>query len=185
MEKEHIIRKVKAKMNFLKKIKDLKKKVLKKNYKTLNEENAIAYAKDLGKEHYWEFDVKDKPNVTKRTYQGVPVIDIEIENSRDEFGDAVTVWFDPILGKLHGDYKIVNKQHAAYKPKFQFTPLTEENAIAYVNSVSDIEIDKSKKPKKTEESGETMIAVPIKDGKYTGDFMVWYDPSYMGLYGEW
>ena len=186
MDKEYIIRRVKAKMNFMKKIKELKNKIIKKTYKTLNEENAIAYTKDLGKTHYWGFDVKDKPKVSKRTYRGVPVIDVEIENSRDKFGDAITVWLDPTIGKLHGDYKIVYTQHAKHKPKFQFTPLTEESAIAYVKTVSEVKYDKSRKVKKVTDHEIDMLDVPVesKEG-YDLYFTVWYDPGYMGLYGEW
>jgi len=186
MEKEYIIRRVKAKMNFMKKIKDLKKKVLKKNYKTLNEENAIAFTRDLGEEHYWKFDVPDKPKTSKRTYQGVSVIDVEISpEGSNSLGSEITVWFDPVLGKLHGDYKVSFTQHAKYKPKFQFTPLTEESALAYTKTIEGIEVDKSKKPKKIKEDGYPMIEVPITSGGHDYTFMVWYDPGYMGLYGEW
>ena len=75
--KAYITRKVKAKVNLLKKIKDLKNKVIKKKYKTLNEENAVNFVKDLGKKHYWKFDVEDKPKTKSRTYQGVKVIDVK------------------------------------------------------------------------------------------------------------
>jgi len=186
MDKEYIIRRVKAKMNFMKKIKDLKNKVLKKNYKTLNEENAIAFTRDLGKEHYWRFDVAKAPKTSKRTYQGVPVIDVAILPEGDNsLGNEITIWFDPVLGKLHGDYKVSFTQHSKYKPDFQFKALTEENAIAYTKTIEGIKVDDSKKPKKVKQDGYPMVEVPILSDGHESTFMVWYDPGYMGLYGEW
>ena len=186
MEKEYIVRKVQGKINLKKRLTDLKNKIIKKKFKTLNEENAIEYTKILGKKHYWGFDVKEKPKVTKRTYRGVPVIDVEVENSRDKFGDAVTVWFDPNLGELYGDYKVSFTQHSKHKPEFQFTPLTEESAIKYTETIGGMSYDKSRKVKKVKYLEIAMLDVPvISDGKHEHYFTVWYDPGYMGLYGEW
>jgi len=184
MDKEYIVRRVKAKLNFKKKFKELKDKIIKKKFTSLNEENAIAYAKELGKEHYWGFDVKKDPKATKRTYQGVQVIDVEVENSRDKFGDAVTIWFDPVLGELYGNYKVSFNQSFKNKPAFHFTPLTEENAIAYAKSVGGFKIDDSKKVKKVKEQGFSLIEVPIEENGHPDIFTVWYDPGHMGLYGE-
>ncbi len=188
MNKEYIIRRVKAKINLKQKLKDLKKKILKKKYKTLNEENAIAYAKDLGKEHYWGFDVKDNPKTTKRNFQDVPIIDVAIENSKENIGDTVSIWFDPVLKTLHGDYK-KHMSRASYKPEFRFKPLTEENAVDYTNSLKKMKVDTSRKITKTKEDGISMIHVPmtlLDDPKAKGfDLSVCYDPGWMGLYGEW
>ena len=43
----------------------------------------------------------------------------------------------------------------------------------------------SKKPKKIKDHGESLIEVPILENGKENNFSVWYDPSYMGLYGEW
>jgi len=187
VDKEVVIRKVKAKINLKKKIKDIKKKFIKTKYKTLNEENAVEFAKDLGDTHYWKFDVEDDAKTTKRTYQGVPVIDVTV-NSNDNIDKTISVWYDPIEKDLVGDYKSHYESHASYTPEFQFKPLTEENALAYVKHVSKdgFKVDEKSKPKKIKEDGIPMISVPIvTDTKHAYEFLVWYDPGRMGLYGEY
>ncbi len=176
-------KKLEASSGILKKVKDLKNKLIHKKYKTLNEENALSLTKDLSKKHYWNFDVPKNPKIEKRKFKDVPIIDIAVDNS--EVGNTISVWYDPILGELFGDYKEHIKSKINHNPEFHFKPLTLENAVEYAKTVDSIKVDTNKKPKKIKQDGQDMIDVPIISGDEEYSLLVWYDPSYMGLYGEW
>ena len=181
-------REVESKFNPLKKIKEIKEKLTKKRYKTLDKENAIKFVRDLGKEHYWKYSVSENPEAVSRTLDGVPVIDVSIEDSSKVGDDVITVWFDPILGELCWDYKSYVKSRIGLNKKFRFKPLNIENAVEYVKSMlsDNLKIFKDEEPKEVEHQGYDMVDVPITYGKNNkGYYSVWYDPGHMGLYGEW
>lgn len=186
MNRSKIIRRVKSKINFLNKVKDIKNMLLNKKYTTLNDKNAIAFAKNLGKKHYWGFDVKDNAKTDSSKYQGVSIINVEIEpKEENSLGNELAVWFDPVVGELVGDFRKSLIQHAKHRPEFHFKPLTEENAIAYTKTIDGIKFDPKRKTKKVKQNNYPMIEVPILSNGEENTFMVWYDPGFMGLYGEW
>jgi len=183
MRTEHIVRRVKSKLKIKKKLKELKDKLIKKKYKTLDEKNAIAYAREFGEKGFWKFDVKDDVKAEKGKSEGLPVIYVPIV--KDGKDTKFVVWLDENIKELQGEPKSdFTTRHTPNE--FRFTPLTEKNALDYIARVdSRVSIDKSRKIKKIKEDGESIIEVPILYKGEESTFGVWYSPAFRGLYGEW
>ncbi|MDB4330230.1 hypothetical protein N9948_00685 [bacterium] len=174
-----------AKFKMLDKI---KKMLPPKKYTTLNEENALALAKDDSSKNYWKFKIPEDAEVKKVKHGGDAHIDIEIES--DELKDYkwFTVWYDPNLKRLVGNYKPHVGVGQGAKELGKFTPLTEKNAIEYARLIDSDWFTVPEKPKtQKKKDGEVdfiEIEVLDKKNKDIFTFDVWYDPFQKGLYGE-